>query len=321
MGKEHRIAFIARCDLGGIGIESRAFVKHMKPDKVMVVMIGNYPQRPEDFPGAFFVKGNPTDEDVRRFLYGMDSLFCIETPYNRSTFEIARKMGVKTFLRMNYEWHDFKFKPDVLINPVDWHTPPGAIVLPFPVDTEHYEFRQREKAKIFLHIAGHNAGFDRNGTDVVLKAAGLVKSDAKFIVYSQSPIPHKRQANVQWRVGDFLDNKWLYNDADVMVLPRKYAGQALSMNEALACGVPVLMTDMEPQNKFLPKEWLIEPTRMLSVQIAQQVEYADIDPQKVAQKIDEWYNQNLWQISKKSRQLATSLSWTELLPRYQALFR
>lgn len=38
-----------------------------------------------------------------------------------------------------------------------------------------------------------------------------------------------------------------------MILPRKYAGLCLPMNEALMSGLPVIMTDIEPNNVILPK--------------------------------------------------------------------
>jgi glycosyltransferase involved in cell wall biosynthesis len=322
-----RLGFIARCDLGGLGIESRAFVKHLKPEKVMVVLVGNFEQHPQDFPKATFVHGSPTDADLRAFLADVDVLFAIETPYNMKAFEIAREMGVKTVLRMNYEWFNARtLRPDVLINPVDWHTPPGAIVLPFPIDTEHFEFRLRQKAHTFVHIAGHQAGFDRNGTDLLFQAIPLMKTKPRIIIYSQLPLAYRsnwleHHPNVEIREGDLADNRDFYADADVLILPRRYAGQSLPMLEALACGVVPVMTDMAPQNAILPREQLIETKRTLSVHIINDVEYADVDPQKVADKMDELYDQPIWQISQKSRRTANTLSWTALLPRYQEILR
>lgn len=53
------------------------------------------------------------------------------------------------------------------------------------------------------------------------------------------------------------DERELYRWYDAMILPRRYAGACLPMNEALAAGLPVIMTDTDPNNKILPPYWLV----------------------------------------------------------------
>ena len=63
-------------------------------------------------------------------------------------------------------------------------------------------------------------------------------------------------------VNDY-DNYWeIWEDADVYVSPRKYAGQSLPLNEAMSLGMAVMMTDMEPQNQFLPSSFLSDADRL-----------------------------------------------------------
>ena len=316
-----KIGFIARSDLGGLGIESRAFVKHMKPKKVMVVKLGNYAHYPEEFPGAVVSDGIPTDAQMDEFLSDIDVLFCIETPYNMRTFDIARKKGIKTVLRINYEWHDETLHPDLLLNPVDWHSGDvSATFLPFPVDTSHFKFHQRKKAKIFVHIAGHRAAYDRNGTETLLRAIPFVKSDAEFLIYSQLPMPSIDDSRVTIEVKDVRDNKDFYEVGDVFLFPRRYGGQALSVNEALSSGMPVITTDMAPLNGTIPKEWLIPIERMDAVEIKNKVEFATLDPKKVAEKIDSWYDTDIWEFSREARKIAEKISWKKLRKEYQTIF-
>lgn len=314
MRSESKIGFIARCDQGGLGILSREYAAHLPFEKIMVVTIGSAPQYPEAFQRAQLVSGVPTDADIREFLKGLDVLFCIETPYNMRTFEIAREMRVKTVLLIMWEWHNLQLKPDLLLAPVDWHQPAGAIVADVPIDTQVHQFRQRKWADTFVHVAGHKATMDRNGTDTLVAAMRYVTTPAKLIVWSQMKLNYPADRRIEFRIGDFGDNRYLYREGDVFIMPRHYAGLCLPVNEAMAAGMPILMSDMAPQNKVLPKEWLIPVDRLLKVQIKQTVDYAEIDPRKVAQKIDEWYHKDIWQHSKLSRKMALERSWKTLRP-------
>jgi glycosyltransferase involved in cell wall biosynthesis len=311
--KKVRIAFLARCDDTGLGNESMEFVEHIKPDKVLKVLTGDKPQHPERFEGKNF-DGIPDDDTIKELLTDVDVLFCIETPYNHSTFSIARKMGVKTILRVNFEYlapFVGYNAPDLWISPVDWNMewiPQPNIVLPFPVNTDKIKFRERKVAKTFLHIAGNRGYMDRNGTNIVLDAIPLLKSEAKIIIKDQRNMPEPEYEH-------------LYDEGDVLLYPRRHSGQSLVMNEAMAAGLPIMMTDMAPQNTILPKEMLIPVKRMGAIDIRRRIEFAEIDPIAVAEKVDELYNQSIWLNSKLSRETALAMSWQKLLPEYQRVFQ
>ncbi|MBK9272798.1 MAG: glycosyltransferase family 4 protein [Saprospiraceae bacterium] len=317
-----RIGFLgARCDNGGLGIESKYFIKHINPEKIMVVVVGNHKAFPDRFPNATIVKGIPTDKQIEDFVKDIDVLFCIETPYNWNAFRIARKHGVKTVMRINYEWLPFPTPsvPDVMINPVDWYMhelPENAVYLKFPVDRSVIPFKKRKKAKTFLHIVGHGGGYGRNGTQELLKAIPMVKSDVRFIIYSQVNVEKIDDDRIEWRIGNYMNEGELFNDGDVFLFPRKYAGQALSMNEAMASGMAIMMTDMKPQNKILPKELLISPKEMTEVFINRNIEMAILDPKDIAKKIDEWANKDISRFSEISNKIANEMSWKTLRSKY-----
>ncbi len=185
-----KIAFIARCDDTGIGNESLEFIEHIKPARVLKVLIGDKKQYPNRFEGEE-AKGIPSDDAIRELVAGMDLLFCIETPYNQSTFAIARRAGVKSILRVNYEYlrsYVGYNSPDLFISPVDWNMqwiPKPNIVMPFPVNTDKIKFKARKVARRFLHIAGHHGYVDRNGTNIVEEAKKHIKSGAQIIILDQ----------------------------------------------------------------------------------------------------------------------------------------
>lgn len=317
-----RIGFLgARCDNVGLGIESKYFVKHINPEKIMVVVVGNHKAFPDRFPNATIINGIPKDRDIEEFVKDIDVLFCIETPYNWNAFQIARKHGVKTILRINYEWLPFPVPsmPDVMINPVDWYMhalPENTEYLKFPVDRDVIKYRKRTKAETFVHVVGHGGGYGRNGTEELLRAIPMIKSGVKFIIYSQVKLDTINDKRIEWRIGNFMNEGELFNDGDVFLFPRKYAGQALSVNEAMASGMAIMMTDMKPQNKFLPKELLIPIKEKVDIFINRNVEMAILDPKDIANTVEKWAHKDISKYSDLSNRFADEMSWKTLRSKY-----
>jgi glycosyltransferase involved in cell wall biosynthesis len=80
----------------------------------------------------------------------------------------------------------------------------------------------------------------------------------------------------------------MYKGFDAMVLPRRYAGLCLPMNEALMSGIPVFMTDISPNNAILPSEWLAESTVIDRFRTKSLVDVYDVNPKKLAKIIDDY---------------------------------
>lgn len=321
-----RIGVIGRSDLGGLGIETRYFTKWMKPTKIMIVKIGQYKHFPEVFPGCKVVEFAPTDAEIREFCKDIDVLFAFETPYNWNAFKIAREMGVKTGMFIDYEWQPdpFPVEPDVIINPSDYlmeKLPKKSVHITFPVDREVHPFRLRTKAMKFLHIVGHGGGYGRNGTKEFLEAIPLVKNqNIKFIIHSQINTDKINDPRVEYRIGNYLNEGEMFKDADVLVSPRRYAALSLPLNEAMSHGLAIIMSDMNPQNKFLPKELLIPVYQKTTIKICREIELGFISPQAIAQRIDELAEKDITKYSEYSNKWAESISWKVLKPQILNLF-
>jgi len=78
--------------------------------------------------------------------------------------------------------------------------------------------------------------------------------------------------------------------SDAMVLPRRYAGLCLPMNEALMSALPVFMTDISPNNYILPKEWLVETSLISLFRTKVRIELFEANKEKLANQIDEYVN-------------------------------
>jgi glycosyltransferase involved in cell wall biosynthesis len=322
-----KLGLIVRDNDRGLGIQSWEFYKHLKPYKTLALEFAGEECFRERYKNARFCINRIENEDIDWLLDGADIVLSFETFYNNYIIEKARQKKVKTILQTNYEWYEGQ-RPDLIIAPSLWHydrLPEPKTYLPVPINRELLPFKLRDRAKIFLHNTGNlKAGYDRNGTELLLKAIPLVKSDVKFIIKSQVPVEKIKDKRVEYIVKNKKNywDCWKVN-ADILVSPRRYGGLSLPLNEAMSVGMPIIMTDIKPQNEFLPKELLVEPEGFGSVMIKQNVEVVDISPERLAKKIDEVANMPSYKIkqySKWSNYIAEEWSWDKLLPKYLKTF-
>jgi len=270
------IGLIARADNRGLGQQTWAFYRNMKPAKTLVIDCPSQQPLPlhlERYPGAEVV-GIPTVEQLKRFLDGLDVVYTAETGYTQQLWEQAAKAGVKTVLHMNFEFWDTADRPDVWALPTPWnanHAPEGAVLLPVPIETDRLHITRYPlgAATKFLHIVGRPAIHDRNGTGTLLKALKHIKSEISLTIRCQvrghveSMIkPGTVPDNVKLEVVSedsryYWDN---YRDFHALVMPRRFGGLCLPAQEALGAGMPVIMPNVCPNHALLPHEWLVPAT-------------------------------------------------------------
>ncbi len=355
-----KIGLVARADNSGLGIQTLEFYRHMHPEKTMVVDISalnNNPVFNDRYPErAMYINNIPSPNELKTFLEGLDVVFIAEAAYNPHLYELAREMGVKTAVQYNYEFMDWLVnpsypKPDMLIAPSRWHYDDVEawclannvrhVYLHCPVARDQLPFREIKQARTFLHMAGRAAAHDRNGTAIVIKASRYLTSQAKIVVHFQGEqgLAHQmtntiddykqflqQEGNpdnltiVTQEVAEYQD---LYAMGDVLLLPRRYGGNCLPLNEALSVGMPVIMTDISPNNSFLPKHWLLPAVMVNQFTPRTVVDIYSADPQDLARKIDEFYNFSEEQMLAQNQQaqnLAESISWDTMRPKYLEAF-
>jgi glycosyltransferase involved in cell wall biosynthesis len=300
------IGMIVRMDKSGLGIQTKRLARMMNPDRLMVIdstrfnQSQQHPQWYEDY-NSITIDGFPTNQEVVSFLKGLDTVISCELFYKDDFTQIAKTLGVKTVLIYNYEFFDwfradFRYLlPDVLIQPSLWeynnmnltHT---SIYLPTPLfDDEFKEVRERNMARSgrnYLFINGKTAVEDRNGLQTLYRALELSKGDFTITIKSQSDIPKHPDPRIIYDFSNPENVADLYDGYDLMILPRRFAGQALAMTEALYCGIPVVMNNRDPENKILPKEWLIDCEKTGELMTRILIDVYSGDPKHLAQKLD-----------------------------------
>lgn len=338
MSHNANFGMIVRMDNSGLGIQTWEAYRHLKPDRVMVVDMSQYrsvSQFPERYPNFFMrVKSMPSKEQVDTFLEGLDAVFTCETPYSFYLLQRARDLGIRTIVQPNYEFAPWMNRPklprpDLFVVPSPWHYdefPDLKTLLPVPIATDRFTVHESSSARKFVHVVGMPAAHDRNGTEAVVKALKFVDSQIAVEIFTQKPgyvdsllsagvVPRNVRVQVNGTMPQYY---WqMYAAQDVLLLPRRYGGLSLPVNEALGAGIPVVMPDIEPNNLWLPADWLV-PTRdsfqFIPGRLANPIEVYDPDPLYLAAKIDQLADDSLFyqRCLKQARILRERYSWQSM---------
>lgn len=343
------LGIIARADKTGLGNQTRNLVRMLKPFRVMVI-----DSRPFNKNEQFFnmyeglnvqiVHGFPTDNDVYRFLRGLDTVLTCELFYNNRFITIAEATAVRTYNQYNYEFLDNLANPRLplptkLLSPSKWHLeemqqryPDKVVYLPPPTFSDQYTGVREYNYSItgkprFLHIVGRMAVNDRNGTLDLLQALAYTKEDFELVlkVQTSSPVLEQYQdERIHFDYDSPQDETYLYQGFHALILPRRYAGLCLPMNEALMSGLPVLMTDVDPNNKILPEKWLVPATKQGSFHTRTNIDLYSVNHKDLAAKIDKLCKQIKNNKFKKEQEQAYNLAYENysaevLLPKYQEI--
>ena len=319
-----RLGIIARSDNTGLGNQTKELVDMLNPTKVMLINsqpFNKNKQHPEWYNSydCHHIRGFPKSQDMKSFLKNIDVILTCETFYGKDFIPMAKKLGVKTFLQYNYEFLDHLQNPtldlpDTLLAPSLWgfeavteafgHKA-AVIHLPPPTSPSLFTLSKTNNInkdhKRLLHIGGKAAHMDRNGTNTIIEMLKYSKADYKIVIKSQSPLNiNTKDSRLSIDTKSPESRQDLYDGFDAMVLPRRYAGLCLPMNEALLSGLPVFMTDISPNNKVLPKEWLVPSQKINQFKARTEIDVYEADPKMLAKLIDNYVN-NADKIQEKKR--------------------
>lgn len=254
-----RIGLLVRADRSGLGYQTKALYHLLEPDKTLLIDSTPFNGREQNYDWydkATVSDGFPTTMQLESWLTDLDVVITCETPYNYDLFRIARDRGIKSVLQPNWEFLDYLNRPelprpDAFFIPSTWFKSSieklgKTYLCPPPIDLQPSDIeRIKQPGKLHvLHIAGMTTYKDRNGTDLVRRACRDLPG-VTLTVIDQNTKEVKSQEDMYG------------TEYDCLLLPRKYGGLCLPMLEALSQGLPVLMTHIDPNDFFLPKDWLI----------------------------------------------------------------
>jgi hypothetical protein len=313
-----RLGIIARSDNTGLGNQTKELVDMLNPVKIMLIdstPFNRNKQHPEWYNGyeCQYVSGFPKNFEVEMFLNGLDVVLTCETFYNKHFVALARRKKVKTILQYNYEFLDNLENPDlalpdILVAPSLWKfedvvkkfgNTTKVVHVPPPTNPDLFSnARNINLSKIhkkILHIGGKAAAKDRNGTNTVVEMLKYSKTNYELVIKSQTPLNiqgNDPRLTIDTSSPDTRES--LYEGYDAMVLPRRYGGLCLPMNEALLSSLPVFMTNTSPNNNILPAEWLADTIRVDRLMTRTMLNVYEANPKMLAKIIDNYYNGDIF---------------------------
>lgn len=303
-----KLGVIARAEDRGLGIQTWEVVRHMNPERVLVVRVpGSEAQgfelHRDRFPGATVLRVDERnwtlpEQEVREWLSGLDVVYTAETVYDQRLIGWANEQHVATVIQANPEFHDpSNPPPTVTWVATEWRIGhiPGARIVPMPVALDRFpEPDYSIQPARAIHTAGRRATGDRNGTETVLWSQNWAP-DLTIDILEQTDRPY-------W------EN---YQDASVFLMPRRYGGLCLPANEACAAGLVPVMTDISP-NRYWPIVPVHHRPNGLVHLFCGEVPTILPDPEHIALTVRQLLDDDLTPMRKTARQWAEEHSWTSL---------
>lgn len=323
-----KLGIVARMDHGG-GLASQTYnlTRMLKPSKVLLIdstPFNDAKQSPEMYDGFNVDKvyGFPNIEQYRQWLDGLTHVLTAETFYSDRVINYCLRHNIKTYVQPNYEFMDSMVEP--ITPPTKYFMPshwklkevkswyPNTIYLPPPLFQNDFKQARKENFdrgsnRRFLHVVGKMASKDRNGTECLLESLAYTDADFELVIKSQHPIDYNiSDPRVKVEIRNNPEQQDLYRDFDAMILPRRYGGLCLPMNEALIAGLPVIMNDISPSNEVLPTEWLVGAVSSDKLLTRMVLDVYDSDRKELAEKIDQLCDMDLIELN-SMKALALSL--------------
>lgn len=264
-----RFGLVARADDRGLGLLTWEWYRALQPDRVLVVREPGaeghgFTPHLARYPDATVVHYEPgvglPEQACRDWLAGLDVVYGAETWYDARWPGWAADAGTRAVLHAMPEFYRPEMAATEVWNPTPWRhdtLPDGARVVPVPVAADRFPMAPpapHQGPLRVLHVAGRRAAGDRNGTLQLLQALRHVRRPMRIRLMTQDArMPRAGRvrsaaATVEVRTGGVADYWRLYDDADVLVMPRRYGGLCLPVQEAMAAGLAVVMTACPPND-------------------------------------------------------------------------
>lgn len=306
------LGMLCRADDRGLSTLSQIMVRCLRPERVLVVDMGTHSPTPCRTDVLADRWATVAYDDLLAgayrwdaFLDGLTTVLTFETPYDYGLFVAADKRGVRSVLMPMPELDPYVRdphlpRPDVVALPTGWladRYPPGTPVLPVPSVV-----LEPEPGSLVVHPSSL-AFKDRNGTRIVEHASRCCKR--RIVVRGHGSNPVEQTAD-------------LYADAALVVLPRRYGGLSLTVQEAMSAGLPVLVGEHDPYAEWLP--FAVPSTRGRDVACkGGMVPAFNVDPRVLADAVDLVMGHDGYraEMAFASRQWAAENSWPRVAAQWQ----
>jgi glycosyltransferase involved in cell wall biosynthesis len=337
-----RIGLVGRNSPFGLGHQNRDIAAHLEIDRWLVPRGGH---RDSPLAGLHcrvdFVSRDLNRLELEAWLRGLDVVLFVEAPCFPALPEVARRMGIRVVCIPNWEWlHaglEWLDHVDLMLCPTR-HTAQllsewkarfrfswDVDFVPWPVDTERFQFRRRFVCRRFVFVNGSGGSratsvegsrvmFRRKGLAVLLAAAKLAP-EISVVAYALAEDIGGLPSNVELRPLP-ADNSLLYCDGDVCVQPSHWEGLGLPLLECQAAGMPLLTTDAPPMNEYRSLGLIPSVARAAYLTADLCIPAAEIVPEELAAVLRSWHGRGIFLASGRARRfIEREHSWPVARPR------
>lgn len=322
-----RVGVVSPLTDRGLGIQSWEAARHLDAEVLFVeTKDPSAPSHPERARNATRVRwAQGLDPGiVRPWLDRVDVVYAAETFYDRRFTAWANEAKTTTVLHANPEFWTGRDHPTLLWSATPWRhdvMPTYSQVVPYPVTTDRFTPAEPHDGPCrWVHVAGKRAIADRNGTDTVVAALAHLRQPCELrivVQHGEVPALPNLPSHVQVTHVDPPADYWrLYDDADALVLPRRYGGLCLPVQEACAAGLAVVMSDLTPNHVWpgprVPAEFDTKVTMPCG-----RVPVYDVDPRALARTMDGLADPSVRAgFQSESRAWANAHSWDVMGPQW-----
>ena len=263
---------------------------------------------------------------LKSFIDKVDVILLFEIEWYRDVIQEARRMGKKVILMPMYECSPFPILADCYLTVSDldheYYTQmyKGCNIKRINVPANSsLKWKKRNKANVFIHNSGFHNSNDRNGTQKIIDSIPLIKSqNIEIKIRTQNrnyTFPEDPRLTIDTSDRDFKD---LWDHGDVFLFPERWNGLSLPIQEAYSSGMMVMCGNRNPMNKWLPNKPMIDVSNYIKMNIVPKIPFpaACYTPEDIAQKIDEFANQDISEYSLMGKKWSEENSWTVLKPEY-----
>lgn len=314
------LGMVVRDDLGGLGNLTYDVFKNVRPEVTVIVQARPCRGTPrtevfnEPWTEVIYTANPMTRQQWRNIAPRADTWWTAETWYCNEAERVIKAAGKRSILYAMPElfngsqadevWNPTRYLSDRrrLSDVMDWPTTPPSV------------WRERTSVKRLLHLSG-GAQYDRNGTEIFIDAMRQVTEPCEVMLHQPdethqldlSTIGLPGHVTVRQSLDYFNTMDEAYEWADVLVIPRRYAGLCLPAFEAFGHGCLVMMSDTDPQC-----DWPIVPVQAIPMPPARMrggaVPMVTVDPSMLARRIESLLTADPVAIGRQSRE---GRAWSE----------
>lgn len=334
-----KVGLLARADDRGIASQTHEFYKHLNPSRTLVMMLHDpaWPENPARYNGrgVDYVDVDPSlrhidQRKIRKLARDVDTVFAVESLMDWRAADWIRGERARSVVQGNPEFYIHRrfpglSEPDVWVWPTYWmldELPDGPVLpVPIPDNVPQTAAHPDDPTYRVLHVAGHAAAGDRNGTVDFMECLASLRRPVEVTVIGQDGWLPSSSPGPKVRLGlrPFgVENRWdLYRGQHLVVLPRKYGGLSLVAQEAMAAGCAVLMPDCPPNDTWPGPRVRARRGRLHNAPFGR-IQTYNTDPRELANMIDnlEQHRDQLAKFQADARQWARVNTWSALTPAY-----